>query len=146
MAAQLRVSQAFGVQAIWSSRLTTCDSPSGSDLASFQTFSARLCQIPAFPQANLLFSPFSTWDPKCFTPVCIPHIPLLCCTFLPGVWYSQGSLSLLWAWVALGGFGWLWISLLSLEPFEDSFILGGKTIPQAFLLPGQWVPKDFSPL
>ena len=94
---------------------------------------------------RVLFSVFQM-GANCFTPVCIPHIPLLCCTFLPGVWYSQGSLSLLWAWVALGGFGWLWISLLSLEPFEDSFILGGKTIPQAFLLPGQWVPKDFSPL
>ena len=134
MAAQLRVSQAFGVQAIWSSRLTTCDSPSGSDLASFQTFSARLCQIPAFPQANLLFSPFSIWDPYCFTPVCIPHIPLLCFTFLPWVWFSQGSLTLLWAWVVYGGFGGLWISLLSFEPFQDSFRMGGTTIPQALLL------------
>ena len=74
-------------------------------LAAFQTISARLCRIHAFPQANLFFSPFSRWGANCFTPVCIPHIPLLCCTFLPGVWYSQGSFTLLSPWVALGGFG-----------------------------------------
>ena len=116
----------------------------------------RPCRIPdrlcpalsdsCISTGQLVLFPVFQMGANCFTPVCIPHIPLLCCTFLPGVWYSQGSLTLLWAWVALGGFGWLWISLLSLEPFEDSFILGGKTIPQAFLLPGQWVPKDFSPL
>jgi len=52
------------------------------------------------------------------------------------VWYSQGSLTLLWAWVALGGFGWLWISLHSWEPFEDSFILGGQDDSSGF--PSPW--------
>ena len=35
--------------------------------------------------------------------------------------------------LGLGCFGWLWISLLSFEPLQDSFRMGGTTIPQALL-------------
>lgn len=54
-----------------------------------------------------------------------------CTLYLVGVCFLELDVVYL---VALDGFGWLRISLLSFEPFKHSFILGATTIPQALLL------------